>query len=257
MFLILSHTPFSRWDFVTLLMLGFCYPCLVSFSSFSFKTSIDTKVWTKSETQVAHSHLCSNLIFVDFSIWNYKIIEIAKTKKNCTFPKQKHRWHAVWRLLPTCEAIWSFLIGIRNYKVIEKDKKNDNCTFPKEKRRLQSSTRGQQYLIWSKRDYIQPKDWIIILWPSSDHDHIVTILWSYGDLDIIIMIWWPTWLQKELSFFVQVKGGLEIWRRVYCNLWKPAKARRNVATKEKYKKKQFTHTHTHTHTHTRDGCNRQ
>ena len=141
--------------------------------------------------------------------------------------------------------LWSNLIILNWYSELQsnwKRQKNDNCTFPKEKRRLQSSTRGQQYLIWSKRDYIQPKDWIIILWPSSDDDHIVTILWSwsYGDLDIIIMIWWPTWLQKELSFFVQVKGGLEIWRRVYCNLWKPAKARRNVATKEKYKKKQST-----------------
>ena len=255
MFLILSHTPFSRWDFVTLLMLGFCYPCLVSFSSFSFKTSIDTKVWTKSETQVAHSHLCSNLIFVDFSIWNYKIIEIEKTKKNIS----KAETQVACSLAPPSH-LWSNLIILNWYSELQsnwKRQKNDNCTFTKEKRRLQSSTRGQQYLIWSKRDYIQPKDWIIILWPSSDHDHIVTILWSYGDLDIIIMIWWPTWLQKELGFFVQVKGGLEIWRRVYCNLWKPAKARRNVATKEKYKKKQFTHTHTHTHTHTRDGCNRQ
>ena len=128
--------------------------CLLTFtfSYFSFKPSIDTKVWTKSETQVAPSHLCSNLIFVDFSIWNYKIIEIEKTEKNCTFPKQKHRWHAVWRLLPTCEAIWSFLIGIRNYKVIEKDKKMTIVHF--QKRNADYNLRLEVNNIWFDQNVI-------------------------------------------------------------------------------------------------------
>ena len=132
-----------------------------TFSSFSFKTSIDTKVWTKSETQVAHSHLCSNLIFVDFSIWNYKIIGIARRKK-LYFSKAETQ--VACSLAPPSH-LWSNLIILNWYSELQsnwKRQKNDNCTFPKEKRRLQSSTRGQQYLIWSKRDYIQPKDWIII-----------------------------------------------------------------------------------------------
>ena len=64
--------------FIYYILFVYIYAFFFFFRNLHWHESVD---WTKSETQVAHSHLCSNLIFVDFSIWNYKIIEIEKTKK--------------------------------------------------------------------------------------------------------------------------------------------------------------------------------